>query len=35
MTDPTMALLEYLSKFGLQIEDDALYPTPSARGFAS
>jgi len=22
MTDPTMALMEYLSKFGLQIEDD-------------
>lgn len=24
MTDPTMALLEYLGKFGLQLDDDLI-----------
>ncbi len=32
MTNPTMALLDDLGKFGLELDDDALYPTPSARG---
>lgn len=32
MTGPMIALLEYRSKLGLQIEDDALHPAPSARG---